>query len=377
MVLASTFLAAALVVLSLPLTDSVTFRCIEPLRKLVTTEKKDGRAVNPSRLVMGTNAVLKVGANGPFSPSEVDWHVVSGSTQLVSDGWYATVTPTGTDTVIIEARFNDDEIQPQLVLPVVQPRTIPVRAFVVEPSDNGYLDAETNADNINVAWTNQEICKMLDTANEIFTQVGIHFEFAGEIQRIGRTNDWNLAMTKTFTNSVGEIEHINTLSDQASALFDSNASTTGILVYFTGVIKDNGVVAFRSQSNVAIGREALPTTLSHELGHVLGMKDCYYHKDGVHNGVFGHYGLAIRNDPVCRDLFRPETGDWGKESGRGFYERTDTLAVTMERLLMYGVKTDHEMGDIPDRQIWGFSKQEEIEKAFQNVGAFYIEGETR
>ena len=42
-----------------PLTDSVTFRCIEPLRKLVTTEKKDGRYVNPSRLVMGTNAVLK------------------------------------------------------------------------------------------------------------------------------------------------------------------------------------------------------------------------------------------------------------------------------------------------------------------------------
>ena len=102
-----------------PLTDSVTFRCIEPLRKLVTTEKSGGRYVNPSRLVMGTNAVLKVSANGPFSPSEVNWHVVSGSVDLVSNGWYATVTPTGTDTVIIEARFNDDEIQPQFVLPVV------------------------------------------------------------------------------------------------------------------------------------------------------------------------------------------------------------------------------------------------------------------
>jgi len=47
-----------------PLTASATFRCIEPLRKLVTTEKSVGRYVNPSRLVMGTNAVLKVGVNG-------------------------------------------------------------------------------------------------------------------------------------------------------------------------------------------------------------------------------------------------------------------------------------------------------------------------
>ncbi len=351
-----------------PLTDSVSFRCIEPLRKLVTTEKFGGRFVNPSRLVMGTNAVLKVGANGAFSPLEVDWRVVSGPGRITAtNGWYATVEPTGMGTVTVEARFNDDEIQPRFVLPVVQPRTIPVRAFVVEPPEGSEGDE----------WKDNEINVMLDTANEIFTQVGIRFEFVGTIVNVGTTNDWNLAMCKTITNSVGEIEKTLELSDQASALFGGTPATTGVSLYFTGVIENGDAVAFRSHSNIAVGRSSLPSTLAHELGHVLGLKDCYYHKDGTHNGVYAHYRLAIRNDPVCRDVFRPETGDWGKESGRGFYERADTLSVTMEWLLMYGFKTEHEMGDIPDRQIWGFSKRREIEKAFLDVGAHYIEGETR
>ena len=124
-----------------PLTDSVTFRCIEPLRKLVTTEKVGGRYVNPSRLVMGTNAVLKVSANGPFSPSEVNWRLVSGSADVVPNGWSATVMPTGTDTVTVEARFNNDEIQPRFVLPVVHRQTVPVKAFIVPPTEDERYNA--------------------------------------------------------------------------------------------------------------------------------------------------------------------------------------------------------------------------------------------
>ena len=137
-----------------PLTASATFRCIEPLRKLVTTEKSGGRYVNPSRLVMGTNAVLKVGVKGDFSPSEVRWRVVSGpGVVFPTNGWETTVTPTGPGTVTVEARFNGDEIQPRFVLPVVQPRTIPVRAFVVQPPETFNQDVAADTNNINVAWT--------------------------------------------------------------------------------------------------------------------------------------------------------------------------------------------------------------------------------
>ena len=151
------------------LTDTASFKCIEPLRKLVTTEKIDGRFINPSRLVMGTNAVLQVGVNGDFDATNVHWHVVSGSADISpSNGFTTTVVPTGAnDDVVIEARFNDDEIQPRFVLPVVHPRIIPVKAFVaVRPSGEPAI-------------TLDDIQKQIDVANIIFSQVGVAFGLQG------------------------------------------------------------------------------------------------------------------------------------------------------------------------------------------------------
>ena len=288
-----------------PLTDSVTFRCIEPLRKFVTTEKSGGRYVNPSRLVMGTNAVLKVGANGPFSPSEVSWRLVSGSAQLASDGWYATVTPTGTDTVIVEARFNEDEIQPQFVLPVVQPRTIPVKVVVIEPPEEKESEE----------WKNNVISAMLDTANETFTQVGIRFELIGVPTNVSRTNDWILASVDTYTNSEGKVCLTKTVSCQAAALFEEYEAVEGVTMYFVGAIINLDAVGFQSRSNIVVGKESPEWGLAHELGHYLGLKDIYYAKVGEYDGKPANIRLGIRNNPVSLETFRPRTGDWGEETG--------------------------------------------------------------
>ena len=344
-----------------PLTDSVTFRCIEPLRKLVTTETKDGRYVNPSRLVMGTNAVLKVEANGPFSPSEVNWRVVSGPGRAFpTNGWETTVTPTGIGTVTVEARFNDDEIQPQFVLPVVQPRTIPVKAFVVKPPKHDEKER----------WEHHGITSMLDTANEIFTQVGIQFELIGIPANIDRTNDWILASVDIYTNSEGKVCHTKTTSCQAAALFSEYEAAEGVTMYFVGTITNSSDVGFRSGSNVVIGKESPPKGLAHELGHYLGLKDIYYAKVGVHDGKPANIRLRIRNDPVSHESFRTETGDWGHETGRGFYASGDTLASIIGHLLMHGVvnQEQNDVGDIPDNQVYGISKDDK--KGFQNVGAF-------
>ena len=341
-----------------PLTDSVTFRCIEPLRKLVTTEQVGGRYVNPSRLVMGTNAVLKVGANGPFSPSEVNWRVVSGPGRAFpTNGWETTVTPTGIGTVTIEARFNSDEIQPQFVLPVVQPRTIPVKVVVIEPPNEKESEE----------WKGNVISTMLDTANEIFTQVGIRFELIGAPENVGRTNDWILASVDIYTNSVGKVCRTKTASRQAAALFNEYEAAEGVTMYFVGAITNSNAVVFRSGSNIVIGKESPKAGLAHELGHFLGLKDIYYVKVGVYNGEPALIRLNIRNDPVSFETFRPGTGDWGDETGRGFYERDDTLASVIDRLLMHGIKKLTDVGDIPDNQVYGISKDDQ--KGFQNVGA--------
>ena len=108
---------------------------------------------------------------------------------------------------------------------------------------------------------------------------------------------------------------------------------------------------------------------AHELGHYLGLKDIYYAKVGVHDGKPANIRLRIRNDPVSHESFRTETGDWGHETGRGFYASGDTLASIIGHLLMHGVvnQEQNDVGDIPDNQVYGISKDDK--KGFQNVGA--------
>ena len=120
-----------------PLTASATFRCVEPLRKLVNSNRDTTvpQIINPSRLVYGTNAVLCVDFKGPFQESEIHWRLKPGSADADINptvGKRVVVTPTSTSgEVKIEACFNNDEIQPQFVLPIVQERVLDVRAFVV------------------------------------------------------------------------------------------------------------------------------------------------------------------------------------------------------------------------------------------------------
>ena len=296
---------------------------------------------------------------GPFQESEIHWHVKEGSATVnPTVGKRVVVTPTAVDGVVtVEARFNGDEIQPQFVLPVVQPRTIPVKVVVIEPPNEKESEE----------WKDNVISTMLDTANEIFTQVGIRFELIGAPENVGRTNDWILASVDIYTNSVGKVCRTKTASRQAAALFNEYEAAEGVTMYFVGAITNSNAVGFRSGSNIVIGRESPKAGLAHELGHFLGLKDIYYVKVGVYNGEPALIRLNIRNDPVSFETFRPGTGDWGDETGRGFYERDDTLASVIDRLLMHGIKKLTDVGDIPDNQVYGISKDDQ--KGFQNVGA--------
>ncbi len=343
-----------------PLTSSATFRCIEPLRKLVTTEKFGGRYVNPSRLVMGTNAVLKVGASGAFSPQEVDWRVVSGPGRIVATyGWYATVEPTGMGTVTVEARFNEDEIQPRFVLPVVLPRTIPVRAFVVEPPYN----------QTRYGWTNAKIDRMLDAANEIFTQVGIRFELVTAPESVGSTNDWNLLRAVPITNASGRVTWLNT--PQFTSLVSNYTAHDCIKMYFLGSLKrEDGITARKTLSGIIFTKKAEGTTIAHELGHVLGLDDCYwFYKSKGRPAVYMPYADAT----VDHAFFMFSENDWGQESGRGFYEKSDTRQSVMSKMLMHGFNMGTR-ADVPNNLVFSLRGKATSpqQTTYPRVGADYI-----
>ena len=101
------------------------------------------------------NAVI----NRNFSPSDVEWSIVSGPGTVVrgeddfgSADWTATVAATAeSGEVIVEARFNEDAIQPRFVLPIVQQRMLPVKAFVVNENDRPIASAESIQSKIDYA----------------------------------------------------------------------------------------------------------------------------------------------------------------------------------------------------------------------------------
>ena len=306
-------------------TASAACRVIEPLRRFVMTEQtSDGRFFNPSCLVWGTNAALKVGVNtgmASFSPEEVRWSVVSGPGMVFpTNGLQTVLTPTAdSGTVIVEARFNDDEIQPRFVLPIVSPMTINVRAFVVEPPESLKV----------LGWGDDKINRQITTANEVFTQVGIRFLLLGIEHGVGSSTDWIVQDKETIVGSNGAKYKV--LSAQANALF-SNSPTNipDIAIFFTGGIKSRrNVKAFRHHKWIVVGREASLSATAHELGHVLGLDDCYI--------MTAADELIVNGDkPVKRGDFSTSGQDWWRESGRGFYSIADELEAIAEQMLMYG-----------------------------------------
>ena len=311
---------------------------IEPERRLVMDEHdaRTGIIVNPSRLVYGTNAVLKVGVHqsgNDFNPMDITWHPISGNCRMSPTNGLSVVVEPTTDSgvAVVEARFNDDAVQPRFVLPIVRWRELAVKAFVVQPPE----------DLSDKAWTIEDVNQTIAAANSVYSQIGVRFNLQEIVMEgVGTSADWNLQRSQVVTN--GNRKTV-VLSNQAARLFDHYKSRDCIELYFVGTIIPGEVIAFHHTNGIAISKKGVDSlAVAHEIGHALGLKDCYaLNKVGV--------TIGKENEPVVRGMFSVAGPDWGDETSHGYYAFDDSLGKMLRSMLMCGRVDDGMFGtDIPD-----------------------------
>ena len=336
-------------VFALPDGTSVTrtadFRVIEPLRRLVTNERVgDGsfagrKLVNPPCLVFGDTAALRVAVNGDFAPEDVHWSVVSGPGVIVSSSGFDAEVGAVLDygTVVVEARFGEDEIQPRFVLPVVGQHRVPVRAFVVNQSKD------------KPAMEDEDIYEQIAYANRAFAQAGMFFDLVGIEHGVSTPADWTVVLNEPYVGLDGN--ECWRPTQQALRLVDTYSAGDCIEVYYTGnVVGGDNPVAGCCGFGIIVGRDAVPPTLAHEIGHSFGLTDIY---DGIVSGTNRQFVVASDLDvPLVGGDFSSHPEDWGAESGRGFYGHDDTHLATIRQLLMFGRLSSNL--DIPFGSVRGF-----------------------
>jgi hypothetical protein len=266
------------------------------------------------------DAVLSVSVNGQFGASEVRWSVVSGPGEIVAtNGWRSTVRATAANgTVIVEARFNDDDLQPRFVLPIVTPRVIPIKVFVVSAPD----------DNEDAEWGDDEIEAQIGFANLIYRQVGIKFNLVSTTRNAGTADDWHIQPFYKIP-----ILGIEMLTSDYSSLLDTYSSNDCVEVYCLGDFIETRVWGLWTRKGIALRKHSPLTVLAHELGHALGLKDCYVDKK---NGQEVAIVMSNADSPIGSDMFGNVAVDWCAGSGRGFAESSDTRRTSIMNLLMHG-----------------------------------------
>ena len=131
-------------------------------------------------------------------------------------------------------------------------------------------------------------------------------------------------------------------------------------LYFTGKFSDDATLAFWIPEGIILSSRIDDLTLAHELGHALGLMDCFYTRKGrtldcadlyVTRSTFVE-GASNDEEVQGENAPNPVTLDWWHESWRGFYTMEDRVRTVIDGLLMHGMPEDGKF-DIPGATVVG------------------------
>ena len=168
------------------------------------------------------------------------------------------------------------------------------------------------------------------------------------------------------------------LSSQVRSLIQASNVSGCINMYFVGSIRrkaadKDGPNGFRLPGCVFVKSESPDLTLAHELGHALGLWDCYdTYKASEEDSDEDPLKVPDAKLPISSVRFQSRPHDWGRETGRGFYASTDTYESILQQFLMYGEEIEnHYNFDIPDGAVdcLNNNHHQDVSRGFGKIGA--------
>ncbi|MBR1920819.1 MAG: hypothetical protein IJ829_02305, partial [Kiritimatiellae bacterium] len=151
-----------------------------------------------------------------------------------------------------------------------------------------------------------------------------------------------------------------------SGLRDPEGTANGLVVFVSGhpII---GCAAFTcgiGDRHIVLGSYRRETTLAHETGHALGLRDIYV--DSRESPYARSTTDALKVERLTDETCFAEMADWNFGKGPSYYPSGMSHADIIRRFLMYGKGSAR--GDIPISAVWGVTIDRGPKEMFVPVG---------
>ena len=314
------------------LSDSCAFKTCGIVFEPVTTDKHNGRYVNPSHVVVGSNACFSISFSEDLLLSDVVWHASSSSVFMQQEtGLLAVVTPAAEGIYSLTVDIADFEgPKPKIDFKAVEQTTTSVRAFILG-YDNDFRT------------TPQQVTNLIAGVNCIYEQAGMRFV----LEAVVSTN----VPASWLTLDIGQASGAD--NQRCDSICNIAHNTTGIELYFVYSLGEdvNGINHHNENDEITgiiLSSGVTSVTLAHEIGHSCGLAD-FYLSDTIYRHSYSATLPSVTGK--LRHAWLPN--DWGCSSTEvHFYYPFVDQPWIIQKMLMYG-RADNYKGDIPLGNVYG------------------------